>query len=442
MRLCPKCHAEYDDADLRTLCSVCMVGLVRVGDAPVEESALPAAPDPAPLVESEIITDARALDAPGSAMPEEPAFPLQAELGKPKYWIHGCLTLLTLAVGLTTISAFEILKSAIVVIPVLVVLLALLLRLVHSLFITRYVRLIPLATPMLDMTLPVRLECAFRQAIRLTAVEVSLTAVECAVRTNEDGETNFRQALYQHNAALEGESPARAFTFTADLPIPRNAPPTFEGHPNRIYWEIAVRIAMPGWLPAIRETFPIRVLPRRANDTALPAQTRQFPITALEGLPGTVTLDCPVSENGTPVVPIGRPIPFMLEITPDACVTNQRIRVELVYQVTGRGDAESDALASVIVFPEGWTRGARTATGTLLLPPTAPVSFTDQRMKIQWVLRVRHQVLWHRDYMQDFPIAVIPADSGVEFPPESEHNGGLAIFAEAAAFIMGRKPNA
>ncbi|HOF89202.1 MAG TPA: hypothetical protein PLZ36_14030, partial [Armatimonadota bacterium] len=396
MRACPKCHAEYDDADLRTLCSMCMVSLVRVGDVPVEEPAPPEAaepaPPPAPIAEPDIITDVRAVDAPGAAMPEEPAFPPRVEVGKPKYWMHGCLALFMLAVGLTTISAFEIMNSAIVLIPVLVALLALLLRFLHALFITKYLRVTPLATPMLDMALPVRVDCAFRQTIRLPVVEISLTAFECAVRTNENGSTHVQRAMYRHNVLLEDENPARAFTFVADLPIPRGAPPTFAGHPNRIYWEIAIRIVMPGWLPSIRKTVAVSVLPQRANDTPLPAQSCACALTSLAGLPGTVTLECPVSEQGTPVVPIGRPIPFMLEITPDAAVTNQRIRVELVYQVTGKGDAESAALASVIVFPEGWTRGTRAATGALLLPPTAPVSFAGQRMRIHWVLRVRHQV--------------------------------------------------
>jgi hypothetical protein len=52
---------------------------------------------------------------------------------------------------------------------------------------------------------------------------------------------------------------------------------------------------------------------------------------------------------------------------------------------------------------------------------------------------VRHQVLWHRDYAQNFAATVVPADGSAQLPPDAKPpDDGTLIFKEALAFITGR----
>lgn len=270
--------------------------------------------------------------------------------------------------------------------------------------------------PVLGAPLPMKVDIAVLQSISVTDVEVTLTARERAVNRSGKNETTYQEEIYTQTVRVDAGAMwngGQAVSFTAPLIIPADLPASFAGKHNFIEWTAALWVGIPGWYPDIRHKLPLTVRPLVAGVPPLASEPRIFPLPSLGDLHAQLQLTCAMAE-GWPVLQAGSEIPFTLTVNPQDAASNQRLRIELAYHITGAGDDEGRTVAVVTCFPGGWTTGTSPFTDKLVIPGDAPVSYEGRHIRTRWTLTLRREIPWHPDQMQTFGVIVAPAAISAE----------------------------
>ncbi|OPZ82336.1 MAG: hypothetical protein BWY76_02745 [bacterium ADurb.Bin429] len=274
----------------------------------------------------------------------------------------------------------------------------------------------PQYQPVLGAPLPVKVDIAVLQSIPITDVEVTLTARERAINRSGKSETTYQEEIYTQTVRVEAGGTwngGQAVRFTAPLVIPPEMPASFAGKHNFIEWTATLWVGIPGWYPDIRHKLPLTVRPLVAGVPPLASEPRTFPLPVLGDLHAQLQFTCAMTE-GWPVLQAGSEIPFILTMDPLEAASNQRLRIELAYHITGAGDDEGRTVAAVTCFPGGWTADSSAFTEKLFIPADAPVSYEGRHIRTRWTLILRREIPWHPDQVQTFGVVVVPAAISAE----------------------------
>jgi hypothetical protein len=287
------------------------------------------------------------------------------------------------------------------------------------------VTLKPQYQPVLGAMLPLQVAVDVLKDIPVTDVEVTLTAQERAIDRGSKSDTTHQHIIYTQTARIPAGGQwtgGQSMFFTANLAIPAELPPSFTGKHNFIEWSAALWVGIPGWYPDIRQKLPLTVRPLVAGAPLPAIEPRAFSLPELPGLTAYLALSCAM-KDGWPLLQAGSEVPFTLAITTKDGASNERLRVELAYHITGSGDHEDRNIAAVTCFPGGWSAGTQDYTDTLRIPADVPVSYEGHHLRIRWTLTVRHEVAWQLDKVQVFNLTMVPAPvsmAAFQAPPKTE----------------------
>lgn len=272
-------------------------------------------------------------------------------------------------------------------------------------------QLTPLALPVLGSLLPVQVTIGVLKDLLVTDVEVQLVARERAVRRGGKSDSTFTHELYTQTARIPADATwagGQTVTFTANLAIPADVPPSFAGRNNFIEWSLRLWVGIPGWYPDIRIALPVDVRPLLKNAPAPVIAEYTFAAPALPELGAGVTLQC-ATATGRPMLQAGSDVPVTVRINPAEAATDRRLNLELAYHVTGSGTGEDRNVAALACYPGGWGAGPQSMTGVLRIPTDVPISHDGLHVRIRWTLTLRLQAPWQFDKVQAYDVAMTPA---------------------------------
>lgn len=271
--------------------------------------------------------------------------------------------------------------------------------------------------PRLGGPLLLRVAIGSLRNIEVTAAEVVVEAQETAVRGSGKSRSTYRHTAFSRQIALPLPRQWKAneeLSTTVEIPIPANAPTTFIGSSNRIEWQIRLNGVIPGWYPDIRVKTDLAMLPILVGQPPLTPREYRYSLPELCDLHGEVQLLCG-QEAGVrrPIFAAGSRVPFTLSINPVAGAPNQKIWMELGYQVDGSGNDEKHTVVRVACFPGGWEPDMpQTVAGVLEIPLDIPITYLGTHVSVDWQLTVRHEIPWKTDKRQIIPVLLVPKAEG------------------------------
>jgi hypothetical protein len=211
-------------------------------------------------------------------------------------------------------------------------------------------------------------------------------------------------------------------TLTAWVELPKDAEGSFKSEFNQLAWTAELYGEIPGWYPDIRMHVPLQVLPIIERKPA-PTETKSVALDNLRGLNAVMTMDAPIDTHGRITIPMGREIPYTVQINPTNSGPHRKLFLEITMLVKGAGTPENKVIHRQILFGNGWeARQKLEKTGTFTLPIQAvyssnvdaggvlPISYTGKYLTIEWQAVVREEIPWEKHPTDFVPIIVVPAE--------------------------------
>lgn len=259
---------------------------------------------------------------------------------------------------------------------------------------------------------PLQAVVSVARDLAVTDVEITLTGQERAVRGEGKGSTTYRHTFYEKKVRIPAP-PAWAgghkMLLNASVPMPVTAPPSFTGRKNNIEWSALLWVGITG-MPDVRERLPLTVVPF-CKGTPQPNAHPVYHLPELGPLNAQIGFTCPLSAGNLPVFEVGKAVPFTLRMKPEGDFAQQRVFVELMYLVSGSGDAENQVVARQSFSVAYWQGDPNhMEEAALTVPPGSPVTYDGTHVRIHWAVTIRHEQPWSRDRRQVFEVLVVPTN--------------------------------
>ena len=246
--------------------------------------------------------------------------------------------------------------------------------------------------------------------LAVTDVEITLTGQERAVRGEGKNSSTYRHTFYEKKVRIPAPpawTGGHKMLLNAGVPLPAAAPPSFSGRKNHIEWSALLWVGITG-MPDVRERIPLTVAPC-CKEAPLPNAHPVYNLPELGPLNAQIGFTCPLGAGNLPVFEIGRAIPFNLRLRPEGDFAQQRVFVELLYLVSGSGDAENQVAARQSFSVAYWQGDPNHVEESLLtVPPGSPITYDGTHVRIHWAVSIRHEQPWGRDRRQVFEVLVVP----------------------------------
>lgn len=285
----------------------------------------------------------------------------------------------------------------------------------HAIFlgVIRSVKITPKDSIYLGAPLSLDIVIDTLKAVPVTEATITLIGEERAVSGGGKSKTVYQHTFCTQKVYLPTPAywPGEAeMAFPTVVHIPADAPASYAGRDNAIDWSAVLWVGIPGWYPDIRQKLKLAVPPTRKGTPPAVLGVMQIPLTALKDLNATLLLECATGENGAPLLAAGQQVAYQLRIEPSTDSPQQRVWVELAYDVSGAGNKEGTTVTRHPCFRQGWQAGApQTEQGTFTVPRNGPISFDGVHVIIRWVLIIRHDLPWQAAQRHVIEVVVEPA---------------------------------
>jgi len=284
---------------------------------------------------------------------------------------------------------------------------------------------------------------AARREMSLLTATVTVRCQEHAIVSSGKSTAHYRRAIYERRYLLPSRRLAAGeeFQVRPQMDIPPYAIPSCGERSHRIEWTVELEVPTVGFCAGIRERVPLQVTPRvaetgHADDPHVPpGWLAAAPI--IEGRPGRITLGGVVGSTGEklrgiavvrdgltvaldvtdgvgsdygPVIPAGTTRELKLVIEAQEPVHCRGLLVSIGCRIGGKGAADWVPLCrEESVYAGDLTPGQPIeAPIRLVVPPTAPVTYTGTYVRFDWLVRVRVDIPIWRDRTVELPFIVTP----------------------------------
>jgi hypothetical protein len=286
------------------------------------------------------------------------------------------------------------------------------------------------------------------RALRPVEFEPAELVIRCrehAIRQAGKSTAHHRRTVWEQVYRIElpgGRlAPGEEWDVGRSVAIPEGAIPTYRPSHDRIEWTAEITVKPSGFCSTIRERIELVVLPRieetgHPQDPQVPLKwLAQAPIldeipgrVPVGGLPGdaqeglrgisavgdglVASLEMPegVMTGAGPVIPVGTTRQLVLKVEAQEKTGCRGLDVWVGCRVGAPYPTEG-----VVLFPQSPVYEGELLPGqpvsvpvSLTAPPGGPVSFTGERVRYHWLVRVRAPMALWRDKVLELPFIVSP----------------------------------
>jgi len=445
MKVCPKCGEQHQDSDLRTMCGRCLTSLeyreTAAPPTPVEEQKPPAVETASP-VEFRTVEMPSVEEAVGATLPApapEPAAPLPAAQAAPvrpipqtrtqpqkqviaqaaehaNYratawavlaWLTGfmaawfALRAAAKGTGEGTTMAF--------------LFLALTVWFMWEWSRWSWVRSVEATFPgrvPIGGSVPFAVTLDAAKDLSVNGVLIRLRATETSwVRRGKGGSRHSRQIVTLQKVLAEriGLKPGERLRLDGELQIPHDAPASFTSDPGSIQWAAHLWVALPGFHADIRQRFPVKVAPYRADESAQRQWPERWkPLLDLRDCKAEVALEADLDKSGNFALETGRATQGRLRIVPLSDIDATGAVVELTYAAESSAMARATTTYHEVLACPGLKKGVEVNWGFIVPGLDGPLSFRGSGFFVTWVLAVTVHRKQARPLTARLPITVMP----------------------------------
>jgi len=294
--------------------------------------------------------------------------------------------------------------------------------------------------PVAGEPLALHVELTGRSRTPIDAIEIALRCVETAFYGHGKGRRRYRTALVDELLTFDGLTleAGQAHAIDVSLPLPREAPPSYDGRELRIDWSVWVHAIIPWW-PDLRSTYPLEVA--RAPGT-LPRPPVVVACSQAGGpTPGKLYLEATLAS--TEVAP-GEAVVGSVSLDHVEAARVRAVKVALVARE--RAVVEHGLNEGEVKRWEAKIAGEKPPSGVTIpfeerLPADAPPSFRGARGSVEWSVEAVADLAFAIDKSVTMPLLVEPArkvvgrvDAGAkhEYAPLVGRARRAAVWAEVA----------